>query len=169
MDTSTLKTMATETIYLVAQATDELDIKLLESLFIPEKTVMVDVSGHLGLPAQEILPEVLAQQMIQVISGFTSSHHVITNPIVHLETSSKVTAKATAYKTAYHCLQEPAGEMHNATARGRWEMEMELFQDRWAIRSFTVIRTVPLLPAELDLWDRAKALGKEGKGRLVKS
>ncbi|CEJ87928.1 hypothetical protein VHEMI04556 [[Torrubiella] hemipterigena] len=168
MDPTTLKASAIETMYKVAQATDDLDIPLLESLFMPDQSVMVDVSGHLGLPPQDVMPPQLAQQMIQAISGFTATHHVITNPIVTLEIGSPIKAKAVALKTAYHCIQGD-DEMQSATARGKWDMQMEQADGQWAITHFTVVRTVPLLPSELSLWDVARARVKESKGRVAKS
>lgn len=167
MDTAALKAAAMETLYLIAQATDELDIKLLEGLFIPSRPVTVDVSGHLGYPPQDVLPSQLAQLLIKSISGFTATHHVITNPVVTLEATGGK-ARVVAYKTAYHCIQTE-GEIKSATARGKWDIEMEQLEGRWKVTSFTVLRTVPLLEEELGLWDVAKSRVADGQGREAKS
>jgi len=155
--------------FIMAQATDELDIHLFSSLFIPGQTATIDVSKHLGLAPQDVLPENLAEQMLGVLRGFTATHHLITNPVITIDPSTPTKAKATAYKTAYHCIQDDNSEIQSATARGTWDMELEQFQGRWVIRRFTVVRTVPLHPRELALWGAAKDRVADGKGRPVKS
>lgn len=167
MDTAALKAAAIETLYLIAQATDELDIKLLEGLFIPSRPIAVDVSGHLGHPPQDVLPAQLAQLLIKSISGFTATHHAITNPVVALEAAGDK-ARVVAYKTAYHCIQTGDG-IKSATARGKWDIEMEQFEGCWKVTNFTVSRTVPLLEEQLALWDVAKSRAADGQGREAKS
>lgn len=167
MDTSALKAAAIETLYLIAQGTDELDIKLLEGLFLPSRPVTVDVSGHLGYPPQEVLPAQLAQLLIKSISGFTATHHVITNPVVTLEPAGDK-ARVVAYKTAYHCIQTEDG-IKSATARGKWDIELEQLDGGWKVTKFTVLRTVPLLEEELALWDVAKSRAADGQGREAKN
>ena len=167
MDTFALKFAAIETLYLIAQATDELDIKLLESLFIPSRPVTVDISGHLGHPPSDVLPAQLAKMLIKSISGFTATHHVITNPVVTLDAAGDK-ARVIAYKTAYHGIQKEDG-IQSAIARGKWDVEVEWFEGRWAVTRFTVVRTVPLLPEELGLWDVAKSRVADGQGRAAKN
>lgn len=153
-------------LYRMALATDTLDIPLMESLFHPTLPIHIDVSKHLGFPPMDILPDQAAANMIAAISGFSATHHVITNPVAEQIDVSRVNLKA--YKTAYHCIQaEEGGEIQYATARGTWEMEVEKVDGRWVVRTFVVVRTVPLTESELGLWEVARGRVEEGKGRVA--
>jgi len=165
MALSTSNPTPAEVMYLMAKATDELDTTLMESLFVPGQTVRIDARKHLGFPPMDILPDQAAKNMIDAISGITATHHVISNPFISYDLAAKTKVKASAYKTAYHCIQQDDGEIHSATARGTWDMDLEEVNGWWMVRSFTVVRTVPLLKTELELWNIAKARVADGNGR----
>ena len=157
------ETAILRTVYSIARALDDLDADLLEKQF--NALLILDVSGHIkALPAQELTPQRLSEQMFRVLAGFDATQHAISNPTVVLDPEN-ATAVAVVYFNAYHCLQRDEYKIDSILARGRWELEVSQSEGRWLVNKIRIIRTIPLQVNELALYDESVARVKDGKAR----
>ncbi|MGO1056263.1 nuclear transport factor 2 family protein [Crossiella sp. CA198] len=102
------------------------------------ETVTMDVSEHLGAPAQELSADDFVVASRVVLEGFQSTHHSTSNVIVEVEGDHAVYR---SFVVAHHHV--PADEVDWLVVRAFWFIDLRQVDDEWRLRRIRVVRKAP--------------------------
>jgi hypothetical protein len=147
-------------VYSLALAQDHLDYDLLVSLFLPDQTFRLDLSGHMATyPPVDLLPSELCDMVHFALSGFTGTQHLLGNPILTYDETRPDIAHLQVYCRAYHCLQQ-GPQVESVTMHGTWDVDLAEHEGQWFIRKIVGGRLVPLDNPRL--YETAKSRVEQG-------
>ncbi|KAA8889488.1 hypothetical protein F3087_11250 [Nocardia colli] len=101
-------------------------------------TVTLDVSEHLGGPAQELSADDFVVASRAVLEGFHSTHHSTSNVIVELAGDH---ATYRSFVVAYHHV--PTDEVDWLVVRAFWHVDLQRIDNEWRLRRIRVVRKAP--------------------------
>ena len=127
-----------DTFYAMAYAEDDRDWTRLRSLITDP--VHLDMSRHLGTPAQDISANNFVSAFRTSLEGFKSTHHTISNVMATIYGD---VAHGRVNVIAYHYLPTEQGVADYCTVRGFMEAELQRAGEGWVFRKLSIIPAAP--------------------------
>jgi 3-phenylpropionate/cinnamic acid dioxygenase small subunit len=128
-----------DTLIRFAFAQDERDWPAFDTIFADE--VVMDMSEHLGTPAETMTKAEMLDLLKATLTGFEATHHLIPN---HLITVDGDRARCRAYANAYHMVPTEPGVADYCVVRALYDLGFVRVADGWRINAMAVKRTAPV-------------------------